>query len=111
MKLFRGIVLNFDEMLSCQPDETYDDIACGDYIVHGLFRQHEDGTVETLIREDNCHAAVEDIIDSFLEGLYYAGAEYTLTERVVWYAKDGASCYDAKFEDLTVLIKGETNVH
>lgn len=65
MKFIHAIVFTPDETI---PTEWFD--ACfGDYIIHALYSVEKE---RILILDDNCHAPVEDMINSFLIGTQFA---------------------------------------
>ena len=70
MKFIHAIVFNKDEFENCNYDTgNWDDLCDGDYVVHCLYSVDEE---EILIHEDNTHAHVEQMIDSYLDGVAFA---------------------------------------
>lgn len=65
MKFIHAIVFTPDE----NPPAYWFDACFGDYIVHALYSVEKE---RILILDDNCHAPVEDMINSFLIGTQFA---------------------------------------
>jgi hypothetical protein len=75
MKFIHAIIFDvneYNELKEYGVDfENWDDIADGDYIVHCLYDVDNE---HIIIHEDNTHAPVETIIETFLEGVRYRDA-------------------------------------
>jgi hypothetical protein len=75
MKFIHAIIFDvneYNELKEYGIDfENWDDIADGDYIVHCLYDVDNE---HIIIHEDNTHAPVETIIETFLEGVRYRDA-------------------------------------
>ncbi len=69
MKFIHAVIYTQDEMKYGDYDTgSWDDLNNGDYIVHCLYCVD---TEDIIILEDNCHASVENMIDSFIDGVNY----------------------------------------
>ena len=69
MKFIHAVVFDKDEF----DNDLYDtgdwgNLCDGDYVVHCLYCVD---TEDVIILEDNCHASVENMIDSFIDGVNY----------------------------------------
>ena len=72
MKFIHAVVYTQDEMKYGDYDTgSWDNLCDGDYIVHCLYSVDNE---QVIILEDNCHASVEKIIDSFLDGVFFANS-------------------------------------
>ena len=69
MKFIHAIVFDKDEFENGNYNtEDWGDLCDGDYIVHCLYCVDAE---DIIILEDNCHASVENMIDSFINGVNY----------------------------------------
>lgn len=100
-KFIHAIVLTKEEYKDYKDETNFRDCTCGDYIVHVLVDKTNQ---EVIIREDNIHAPVENIIESFLEGLVYDNSNsYDLIYGFYIVPKD---CYfDSIFSKETQFIE------
>ena len=72
MKFIHAVVYTQDEMKYGDYDTgSWDNLNNGDYIVHCLYSVDNE---QVIILEDNCHAPVENMIDSFLDGVIFANS-------------------------------------
>lgn len=72
MKFIHAIVYTQDDMKYGDYDTgSWDNLNNGDYIVHCLYSVDNE---QVIILEDNCHASVENMIDSFLDGVIFANS-------------------------------------
>ena len=72
MKFIHAVIFDVDEFNNGNYNTSdWDDLTDGDYIVHCLYSVDEE---KILIHEDNCHAPVETMIDSFLDGVIFANS-------------------------------------
>ena len=69
MKFIHAVVFDVDEFNNSNYNtEDWGDLCDGDYVVHCLYCVD---TEDVIILEDNCHASVENMIDSFIDGVNY----------------------------------------
>ena len=69
MKFIHAVVFDVDEFNNGHYNTNdWSDLCDGDYVVHCLYDVDNERIV---IHEDNCHAPVETMIDTFLEGVRY----------------------------------------
>lgn len=69
MKFVHAVVFDVDEFNNSNYNaEDWGDLCDGDYVVHCLYSVDNE---EVIVLEDNCHASVENIIDSFIDGVNY----------------------------------------
>ena len=72
MKFIHAVVYTQDEMKYGDYDTgSWDNLNNGDYIVHCLYSVDNE---QVIILEDNCHAPVENMIESFLDGVIFANS-------------------------------------
>jgi hypothetical protein len=72
MKFIHAVVFDVDEFNNGHYNTNdWGDLCDGDYVVHCLYDVDNEHIV---IHEDNCHAPVETMIESFLEGIRYANS-------------------------------------
>lgn len=69
MKFIHAVIFDVDEFNNGHYNtEDWGDLCDGDYVVHCLYCVD---TEDVIILEDNCHASVENMIDSFIDGVNY----------------------------------------
>ena len=69
MKFIHAVIFDVDEFNNGHYNtEDWGDLCDGDYVVHCLYCAD---TEDVIILEDNCHASVENMIDSFIDGVRY----------------------------------------
>ena len=72
MKFIHAVVFDVDEFNNGNYNTgDWSDLCDGDYVVHCLYNVDNE---DIIIHEDNCHAPVETIIETFLEGVRYRDA-------------------------------------
>ena len=72
MKFIHAVVFDKDEFNNGLYDTgSWDNLTEGDYVVHCLYDVDNEFII---IHEDNCHAPVEAMIETFLEGFEYTNA-------------------------------------
>lgn len=94
MKFIHAVIydiIEYKELCEYGRDfESWGDITDGDYIVHCLYDVDNE---RIIIHEDNTHASVETMIESFLDGIRFAGGEVEVTKAYL-VVNDGCS-YDS----------------
>lgn len=74
MKFIHAVVFDKDEFENGNYDTgNWGDLCDGDYVVHCLYDVDNE---HIIIHEDNCHAPVETMIASFIEGIEYTNAAH-----------------------------------
>jgi hypothetical protein len=100
MKFIHAVVFGKDEFEQSNYNTQYwGDLTDGDYVVHCLYNVDNE---QIIILEDNCHMPVEDMIESFIEGVEYAGAE-AYVDKAFIVIDSGEDCYFE--EDVEAYLK------
>ena len=103
-KFVSGIIVAKDAQEECQYEDWYD-AAFADYAVHALYDITEPENPKIIFINDNIHASIEDIIESFISGIEYSGIPYKYENHKFWILEDEKkSEYNANFSDLVERI-------
>lgn len=72
MKFIHAVVFDVDEFNNGHYNTNdWGNLCDGDYVVHCLYSVDNE---QVIIHEDNCHAPVETMIESFLDGVRYVNS-------------------------------------
>lgn len=77
-RVYLMVVLEADEY---DASLTFDDAACGDYIVHAIFDYESD---KFVFCDDNMHNDPSTFLDGFIAGITVMGEEVDLREVLVY---------------------------
>ena len=101
MKFIHAVIFDVDEFNNGNYDTgNWRGLTSGDYVVHCLYCVD---TEDIVILEDNCHAPVENMIDSFIDGVNYMCDCAIVTKAYI--VVDNGLSYDRKAATLC-LVEG-----
>ena len=101
MKFIHAVIFDVDEFNNSNYNtEDWGDLCDGDYVVHCLYDVENENIV---IHEDNTHAPVETMIETFLDGVRFVCDEVTVKR--VYIVVDNGLSYDREAATLC-LVEG-----